>query len=89
MISAINRIAAQKLAEELFGGMSKGGGGLGGLISGLFQWAGFASGGYVTGPGTTTSDSIPARLSAGEYVLREHEVQKLLGQRAARGADGG
>lgn len=78
VISAINRIAAQKIAEELFGGMSKGGGGgLGGLISGLFQWAGFASGGYVTGPGTTTSDSIPARLSAGEYVLRAEAVRRV------------
>lgn len=77
VISAINRIAAQKIAEELFGGMSKGGGGLGGLISGLFQWAGFASGGYVSGPGTTTSDSIPARLSAGEYVLRAEAVRRV------------
>lgn len=77
VISAINRIAAQKIAEELFGGMNKGGGGLGGLISGLFQWAGFASGGYVSGPGTTTSDSIPARLSAGEYVLRAEAVRRV------------
>lgn len=76
VISAINRIAAQKIAEALFGGMSKGGG-LGGLISGLFQWAGFASGGYVTGPGTSTSDSIPARLSAGEYVLRAEAVRRV------------
>jgi hypothetical protein len=75
--AAINRIASQRLAEELFGGMSKGGGGLGGLISGLFQWAGFASGGYVTGPGTPTSDSIPARLSAGEYVLSAAAVRRV------------
>lgn len=27
-----------------------------------------AAGGYITGPGTKTSDSIPARLSHGEYV---------------------
>jgi lambda family phage tail tape measure protein len=79
VISAINRIAAQKIAEELFGGMNKGGGagGLGGLISGFFKWAGFASGGYVTGPGTATSDSIPARLSAGEYVLRAEAVRRV------------
>ena len=77
VLAAINRIAAQKIAEELFGGMNKGGGGLGGLISGLFQWAGFASGGYVSGPGTTTSDSIPARLSAGEYVLRAEAVRRV------------
>lgn len=81
VLSAINRIAAQKIAEELFGGMSKGAGGatggLGGLISGLFQWAGFASGGYVTGPGSATSDSIPARLSSGEYVLRAEAVRRV------------
>ena len=29
----------------------------------------FASGGYVSGPGTGTSDSIPARLSNGESVI--------------------
>ena len=29
----------------------------------------FATGGYVTGPGTGTSDSINARLSNGEYVI--------------------
>ena len=28
-----------------------------------------ATGGYVSGPGTGTSDSIPARLSDGEYVI--------------------
>lgn len=81
VLSAINRIAAQKIAEELFGGLGQGkgggAGGLGGLISGLFQWAGFAAGGYVAGPGTATSDSIPARLSAGEYVLRAEAVRRL------------
>lgn len=78
VLSAINRIAAQKIAEGLFGSMTKGGsGGLGGLISGLFQSAGFASGGFVTGPGTGTSDSIPARLSAGEYVLRADAVRRV------------
>ncbi len=37
----------------------------------------FASGGYVTGPGTSTSDSIPARLSAGEYVIRAAAVRRV------------
>jgi hypothetical protein len=78
VLAAINRIAAQKIAEELFGGMTKGGaGGLGGLVSGFFKWAGFAGGGYVSGPGTATSDSIPARLSAGEYVLRADAVRRV------------
>lgn len=29
-----------------------------------------ADGGYISGPGTETSDSIPARLSNGEFVVR-------------------
>jgi TP901 family phage tail tape measure protein len=37
--------------------------------------AGFAEGGFVSGPGTSTSDSIPARLSDGEYVMRAKAVQ--------------
>lgn len=77
VISAINRIASQKLAESLFGAMggSGGSGGFGAFISGLFK--GFATGGLVSGPGTSTSDSIPARLSAGEYVLRAEAVRRL------------
>lgn len=38
--------------------------------------AGFASGGYVSGPGTGTSDSIPARLSNGEFVVRSAVVRQ-------------
>ena len=34
-----------------------------------------ASGGYVSGPGTPTSDSIPAMLSNGEYVISAKAVQ--------------
>ena len=37
---------------------------------------GFASGGYVRGPGTGTSDSILARLSDGEFVVRAAAVRK-------------
>ena len=33
-----------------------------------------ASGGYVTGPGTSTSDSIPAMLSNSEYVMNAAAV---------------
>jgi len=36
---------------------------------------GAASGGFITGPGTGTSDSIPARLSDGEYVVRAAAVK--------------
>lgn len=45
------------------------GGILGGLFGGIFGGVKLASGGYVSGPGTSTSDSIPARLSAGEFVV--------------------
>jgi hypothetical protein len=35
-----------------------------------------AGGGHVTGPGTATSDSIPAMLSDGEYVLKKEAVDR-------------
>lgn len=37
----------------------------------------FATGGLVRGPGTGTSDSIPARLSDYEYVVKAASVQKI------------
>ena len=37
----------------------------------------FAGGGLVSGPGSATSDSIPARLSAGEYVVRAAAVSQV------------
>lgn len=36
-----------------------------------------ANGGYISGPGTGTSDSIPAMLSNGEYVLRSSAVDRI------------
>lgn len=36
-----------------------------------------AAGGYISGPGTGTSDSIPARLSNGEYVIRAAAVRAI------------
>ena len=38
---------------------------------------GAAAGGYITGPGTATSDSIPAMLSDGEYVLNADAVRRI------------
>jgi hypothetical protein len=37
----------------------------------------FATGGFVSGPGTGTSDSINARLSNGEFVLQAAAVNKF------------
>lgn len=59
-----------------FGGGFGGGGGLGG-IGNLFGFAGFAEGGSVYGPGTETSDSIPVRLSRGEFVTRASAVRTV------------
>ena len=54
-------------------------GGSGGFAA---RWKGafgkaFASGGSVAGPGTGTSDSVPAMLSNGEYVLNAQAVDRL------------
>lgn len=49
------------------------------------SWTGgstFADGGPVRGPGTGTSDSIPARLSNGEHVWTAREVQGAGGHNA-------
>ncbi len=44
--------------------------------AGMASSGGFAGGGFVLGPGTSTSDSIPAWLSTGEFVVRAAAVQK-------------
>jgi hypothetical protein len=48
-----------------------------GAASATTSLLGFASGGPVRGPGTGTSDSILARLSAGEFVMRADAVRRL------------
>lgn len=67
--------AAQRAILAAFGGgFASGGsvsaGGGGGIL-------GMATGGFVSGPGTATSDSIPALLSDGEYVLSARTVQRI------------
>lgn len=51
------------------------------LASGLKR-AGYATGGAVHGPGTWTSDSVPALLSNGEHVITATEVARAGGQDA-------
>ena len=71
--SSLQKMAAEALTQQIFGKLLGGaGGGAGGGLGGLF---GFASGGEVHGPGSSTSDSILARLSAGEYVVRAAAVR--------------
>ena len=47
-------------------------GGIAGLFAGMFS-----RGGLVTGPGGPTTDSVPAMLSDGEYVIRAAAVDRL------------
>ena len=61
VIKSIQRIALQKGIEAIFKGFGAKDGGA------IVQQ--FASGGSVIGPGTGTSDSIPAMLSNGEFVM--------------------
>jgi len=73
-VSSIQRVVAQllvqllmqKLVKAAASGMSGGG-----LVPG------HAAGGLISGPGTGTSDSIPVRLSAGEFVMSARSVQEI------------
>ncbi len=83
---------------------SSSGGMFGGIFASIGKWIGLAkggpvkaaTGGKVTGPGTGRSDSIPAMLSNGEYVINAAATQKhralldaINSNRALRLADGG
>lgn len=64
------------LFAELFKGISSSGAGSG-IFAAIGNAFGFAEGGLVRGPGSGTSDSIPARLSNGEYVIKAASVRKV------------
>jgi tape measure domain-containing protein len=65
--------ALTQLVQQL---LSSGGGGGAGLIGGFLSILGLADGGHVSGPGSSTSDSIPAWLSDGEYVVNAKATRK-------------
>ena len=72
--------AAQAATKAVFGVDVGRGGSTGGISKGSISvgsYAGHATGGYISGPGTGTSDSIPAMLSNGEYVLRSSAVDRI------------
>lgn len=48
----------------------------GSALSTIGLGGGHAEGGLIKGPGTSTSDSIPAMLSSGEYVIKASSVRK-------------
>ncbi|TAA43835.1 hypothetical protein EAT51_00055 [Pseudoxanthomonas winnipegensis] len=73
----LKRMVADATAANLLKALYGGGSQYTGTLSTLFgsSW-GFAEGGHVRGPGTSTSDSIPAYLSNGEYVVKADAVSK-------------
>src|SRR6185312_13938275 len=88
VIETVQRILAAliqaKIEQAILGllglGQSSSSGGASGLaaLAGNFvATQGFAGGGMVSGPGGPTDDSVPAMLSAGEYVVPAHAVSRL------------
>lgn len=75
------RILAQRFAAQLLASLFTAGAGsavgapTGPAPTASNPFLAFASGGAVRGPGTGTSDSIPALLSNGEYVIRADAVR--------------
>ena len=49
-------------------------------LAGLLGVPGKAAGGSISGPGSSTSDSIPAMLSSGEHVFTAKDVSAMGGQ---------
>lgn len=80
MKSILKQLIAQLIQAAIYATIvaacTGGGGGFAARWSSAFG-KGFATGGSVAGPGTGTSDSIPAMLSNGEYVLNAHAVDRL------------
>jgi hypothetical protein len=82
MLADLEKVAIKILEEDalksIFGASSgvagATGGGWVGAIASLV--GGHAEGGHIRGPGTSTSDSIPARLSDGEFVVQTKAVQQ-------------
>lgn len=79
VISDIARMAAKAAESQLFGaalnaiGIDTASSTVGSSFAGVFHLAG---GGAVNGPGSSTSDSIPAMLSDGEYVVNARGVSQ-------------
>ena len=73
VVNSMAQIAAQQLAMQAVSSMSSWWGAAGSAVGGAVM---AASGGYIRGPGTSTSDSIPAKLSDGEFVVNAAMVRR-------------
>lgn len=61
IVADLAKIALKQGEQQLLGGVLS--------LFGSSSVSGFATGGYISGPGSGTSDSIPAMLSDGEFVV--------------------
>lgn len=92
IVQSLEQIIVKKLVLKMMGGLfgddggpgaggagGGGGGGIGGIIGGIVSFASMflAEGGLVRGPGGPKSDSIPVRVSPGEYVLNADAVSRF------------
>lgn len=64
------------IQSDLIPAISSASSALSNLASSLGTPSGHATGGYISGRGTGTSDSIPAMLSNGEFVIKASSVKK-------------
>jgi hypothetical protein len=90
--SSMSQSMSQFFSLFTGGSADNGGGGFFSMLGGLFGGGAvdgaasagsvanvlFAEGGFVSGPGTGTSDSIPASLSNGEYVMTAEKTSQFL-----------
>jgi hypothetical protein len=76
LINYIIQLLIMKALQAAFGGFS-GGGSVGGANGASISGTRMATGGHVFGPGSPTSDSIPAWLSNGEYVIKASAVSRV------------
>lgn len=72
----MTEIIAKAMMAKMLSSMGQTGG-WGSIFSSIFSGMAKADGGYIAGPGTGTSDSIPARLSNGEYVIKAASVRRV------------
>lgn len=86
VVNSIRKVAQELLIQHMFRALFAGGdSSWGSMFSQLIGGGGqnvpgavaAATGGHITGPGTGTSDSIPAWLSNGEFVVRAAAVQAV------------
>jgi hypothetical protein len=77
IVQDIIRSNINKALAGLFSAGLSGGFGTGSAFGNQDYGQFFADGGVVRGPGTGTSDSIPARLSNGEFVIKASSVNKF------------